>query len=134
MSRLTETASEVLEIALPDLKAAGEAASAATLRAIALFLASVITLDCRDLGWGDRDVHTLCAVLRETRPQALQLIDLEGNPVGSSGISALADVLQRGVAPRLKRTRRLLPKLPLLPAEPTGSQHSPFSSFTCGGT
>jgi hypothetical protein len=73
-------------------------------RAIELFMASVVNMDCRNLGWGDRDVFSLCDVLRDTRPTALQLIDLEGNHgVGSAGISALADVLQRAVAPRLKR-------------------------------
>lgn len=73
-------------------------------RTLQLYMSSLVTIDGRGCLWGDREVVALVETLREARPPNLKLIDVSGNAmIGGAGVSALADALQRGVAPSLRR-------------------------------
>ena len=72
-------------------------------RAFTKHMASVVSIDCRNLGWGDAEVVKLCEMLRHTAPPSCRRIDLEGNKLGRAGVTALAESLQRRAAPQLYR-------------------------------
>ena len=53
-----------------------------------------------ELGWGDAEAKLLSKAL--TRSSATTKLDLNGNQIADAGVTALADSLRAGAAPKLK--------------------------------
>ena len=53
-----------------------------------------------ELGWGDAEAKLLSKAL--TRSSAATKLDLNGNKIADAGVTALADSLRAGAAPKLK--------------------------------
>lgn len=63
---------------------------------------AVISLDCEDLGWGNRDMEKFVKALNAGALPACEKIDLTDNEIGGKELERLAAALDAGALPQCK--------------------------------